>query len=76
MFGKGGLFMKYNVYDPEDRNEKWRVATHTSYSIFDSYDMKCFWFIFGHYIWIQIGKSLKLGRPFFKLFHEMKLKTS
>jgi hypothetical protein len=40
MFGVGGLFMKYNAYVSESRNEGRRVATPTNFSIFDSYDMK------------------------------------
>ena len=77
MFGPGGLFMKYNAYVPEGRNEGGRVATPTRFSIFDSYkaldsyDMKCLWFEFGHNIWIQNGKSLKVGMPVFQLFYEM-----
>ena len=48
MFGVGGLFMKWIVYVPEGRNEGGRVATPTSFSIFDSYDMKSLRFRFGH----------------------------
>ena len=40
MFGVDGLFMKYNVYVLEGGNEGGRVATPTSFSIFDSYDKK------------------------------------
>ena len=40
MFAQGGLFMEENGYVPEGRNEEGRVATPTSISIFDSYDMK------------------------------------
>ena len=40
MFGVGGLFMKYNAYVREGRNEGGRVATPTSFSIFDFDDMK------------------------------------
>ena len=37
MFGVGGLFM---TYVPEGRNEGGRVATPTSFSMLDFYDMK------------------------------------
>ena len=50
MFAQGGLFMEWNAYVPEGGNEEERVATPTSISIFDSYDMKTLWFEFGHYI--------------------------
>ena len=40
MFGLSGLFMKENANVPEGRNEGGRVATPTSFLIFDSYDMK------------------------------------
>ena len=40
MFGMGGLFMNQNAYVPEDGNEGERVATPTSFSMFDSCDMK------------------------------------
>ena len=33
---------------PEGGNEGGRGATTTSISIFDSYDIKTFWFEFGH----------------------------
>ena len=42
MFAQGVLFIK-NV--PEDGNEEGRVATPTSISIFDSYDMKSLYVI-------------------------------
>ena len=48
MFGLGNLFMKFNVYVPESRNEKGRVATPISLSIFDSYDMKSLKSKFGY----------------------------
>ena len=48
MFGPGGLFMKSNACVPEGRNEGGRVAAPTSFSIFDSYDMKSLRFKFGH----------------------------
>ena len=45
MFGPGDLFMKQNAYVTEGRNEEGRFATPTSFSIYDSYDMKSwFWF--------------------------------
>ena len=40
MFAQGGLFMKENAYVPEGGNGEGRVATPTSISIFDFYDMK------------------------------------
>jgi hypothetical protein len=40
--------MKQNAYVPEGRNERGRVATPTSFSIFDSYDMKSLQSTFGH----------------------------
>ena len=48
MFGVDGLFMKYNVYVLEGGNKGGRVATPTSFSVFDSFDMKTLWFQFGH----------------------------
>ena len=54
--------MKKNAYVPEDRNEGGRVATPTRFSIFDSYVMK------SYLHWIQNGKSLNLGFPFFSYF--------
>jgi hypothetical protein len=47
MLAQGGLFMKYYAYVPEGRNGRGRVATPTSFSIFDSYDMKSLRFRFG-----------------------------
>ena len=47
MFGTGSLFMKENAYVPEGGNGEGRVATPTSISIFDFYDMKSLSF-FGH----------------------------
>ena len=46
----GGLFMKSNAYVPEGRNEEGRVAAPTSFSIFDSYEMKSLRFKVGHAI--------------------------
>ena len=40
MFGLGGLFMKSTAYVPEGRNEGGRVATPTSFPIFDYDAMK------------------------------------
>ena len=40
MFGRGGLFMKQNAYVPESMIERGRVATPTSFLIFDFYDIK------------------------------------
>ena len=40
MFGAGGHFMMQNAYVPDGRIEQVRVVTPTSFSIFDSYDMK------------------------------------
>ena len=54
-----------NAYDQEARNEEERVATPTSFSIFDFYDMKTLQFRFDHEIFTC-----------FQLFYEMKLKTS
>ena len=47
LFGLGGLFMKINAYYPEGGNERRRIATPTSISIFDSDDMKSLCFRFG-----------------------------
>ena len=44
----GGLFMKCNAYVPEGGNEGGRVATPTTFPIFDIHDMKSLWFKFGH----------------------------
>ena len=43
-----GLFMKQNAYFLEGGIEVVSGATPTSISIFDFYDMKTFWFKFGH----------------------------
>ena len=55
------------------RNDRGRIATLTSFSIFDSYDMKSLLFEFGHDTYLQ---WLKVGMPVFQLFYEMKFKTS
>ena len=64
MFAQGGLFMEYNAYVPESRNERGRVATPT---IFDSNDMKSLGFRFGH----DIFTGFKMASLFFR--HFMKL---
>ena len=46
MFGAGSLFMKWNAYVQEGRNEGGRVATPISISIVDFYDMKSLWLKF------------------------------
>ena len=51
--------MKENANVPEGRNEGGRVATPTSFLIFDSYDMKSLWDKFGYDIFI----SFKIGMP-------------
>ena len=61
MFAQGGLFMKQNAYVPEGGNEGGRVATPTSISIFDSYDMKSLWFRFGYDIFNGFKMPLNLG---------------
>jgi hypothetical protein len=58
IFAQGGLFMKQNANVPEGGNEGGRVATSTSISIFDSYDMKRWWFEFGH----DIVNDFKMSR--------------
>ena len=53
----------------EGGNEGGRVATPTSFSIFDSCGIKSLWFKFGHDIFLyllQNGKSFKLGCHFMK----------
>ena len=61
MFDPGGVFMKWNADVPEGGNEEGRVATTTSISIFDSYDMKSLWFKFGHDIFTgQNAKTLNI----------------
>jgi hypothetical protein len=40
IFAPGGLFFNQNAYVPESRNERGRVATFTSFLIFDSNDME------------------------------------
>ena len=40
MFGTGGLFMMKNAYVPEGRKKRGRVATPTSFSIINSYNIK------------------------------------
>ena len=59
---------KWN-YVPEGRNEWGRVAIPTSFSMFDSYDMKCLWFKFGYNIFTglkMVGPyPLKVGMPVF-----------
>jgi hypothetical protein len=58
---------------PEDRNEKERVATLTSFSILDSYDMKSLLLKFDHDIFSGFKMaSLTVGTPIFQLFYEMK----
>ena len=52
MFDPGGLFIQFNAYVSEDRNEIGRFATPTSCSIFDSYDTKSLLFKFGHHLGI------------------------
>ena len=61
MFGTGGLCLssKMRNYVPEDTNEEGRVATPTSISIFDSYDMKILWCKFGH----DIFSGFKMASP-------------
>ena len=70
--------MKSNAYVPESRNEGGRVAAPTSFSIFDSYDMKSSRFKVGHGILtgFKNGKALKMGCLVFQLFYELKLKAS
>ena len=41
-------FYTYYGNFPEGRNKEGRVATPTSFSIFDAFDMKTLWFEFGH----------------------------
>ena len=52
MFDPGGLFIQFNAYVSEDRNEIGRFATPTSCSIFDSNDTKSLLFKFGHHLGI------------------------
>ena len=59
MFCLGSLFMKQNAYIAEGGNEGGRVATPTSISIFDSYDMKSLWIKFGH----DIFTGFKMAHP-------------
>ena len=68
MFGTGSLFMKWNAYVPEGGNEKGRVATPISISIFDSYHMKSLWFKFGH----DIFTGFKIPRLRGLQFHFIK----
>ena len=60
MFALGGLFMKYNAYVPEGMNKRGRVATLTSFSIFDFYDMKSLLLKFGH----DIFSGFKMASPY------------
>ena len=53
-----GLFLHLKLQFQEGGNEGGRVATPTSFSIFDSYDMKSLWFKFGH----DIFTAFKVAR--------------
>jgi hypothetical protein len=57
MFALGCLFMKSNACVPEGRNEGGRV--HTSFSIFESDDMKSLLLKFGH----DIFSGFKMASP-------------
>ena len=60
MFDLVGLFIQLNAYVSEDRNERGRIATPTSCSIFDSYDIKSLQFKFGHRLGIL--RSVKISQ--------------
>ena len=68
---RGGRRLLWMVpYVQEGKNERGRVATSTSFSIFDSYDMKSLWFI--SLVMVSSlasnANTLKLGCPFFSHF--------
>ena len=66
MFGPGGLCYEVKYHVPEDRNEGGRVATPTSFLLFDSYDMKSLWGEFGYEIFTGFKMAvLQVGLPFF-----------
>ena len=60
------------------KGQEWgRVTTPTNISTFDSYDMKCLWFKFGHDIFTGYKMaSHKVRMPVLQPFNQMKLITS
>jgi hypothetical protein len=60
------------TYDPEGRNERGRVATLTSFSIFDSYEMKSLNLVMISSVASKRQVVLKVGMPVFQPFYEIK----